>query len=64
VVHDRLHRELGLTSDARLLGEPRSAPLLTMQRISYDDSGRVAEFADHAYRPQIYSFEITLVNRY
>jgi GntR family transcriptional regulator len=50
--------------DARLLGEPRSAPLLTMQRTSYDDSGRVAEFADHAYRPEIYSFEITLVNRY
>jgi len=35
-----------------------------MQRTSYDDSGRVAEFADHAYRPEIYSFEITLVNRY
>jgi DNA-binding GntR family transcriptional regulator len=50
--------------DARLLGEARSAPLLTMQRTSYDDSGRVAEFADHAYRPAIYSFEITLVNRY
>jgi DNA-binding GntR family transcriptional regulator len=50
--------------DARLLGEPRSAPLLTMQRTSYDDAGRVAEFADHAYRPEIYSFEITLVNRY
>ena len=50
--------------DARLLGEPRSAPLLTMQRTSYDDSGRAAEFADHAYRPEIYSFEITLVNRY
>jgi GntR family transcriptional regulator len=50
--------------DARLLGEARGAPLLTMQRTSYDDSGRVAEFADHAYRPVIYSFEITLVNRY
>jgi GntR family transcriptional regulator len=50
--------------DARLLGEPRGAPLLTMQRTSHDDSGHVAEFADHAYRPQIYSFEITLVNRY
>jgi len=50
--------------DARLLGESRSTPLLTMQRTSYDDSGRVAEFADHAYRPEIYSFEITLVNRY
>jgi GntR family transcriptional regulator len=50
--------------EARLLGEPRGAPLLTMQRTSYDDSGRVAEFADHAYRPQMHSFEITLVNRY
>lgn len=50
--------------DARLLGEPRGAPLLTTERISYDDAGRVVEFADHAYRPDIYSFEITLVNRY
>jgi len=64
VARQRISACRARADDARLLGEPRGAPLLTMQRTSYDDSGRAAEFADHAYRPQIYSFEITLVNRY
>jgi hypothetical protein len=34
-----------------------------MRRTGYDDSGRVAEFAGHACRPEICSFEITPVNR-
>ena len=47
--------------EARLLGEPRGAPLLTMSRTTYDDSGRVVEFGTHIYRASRYSFEHTLV---
>src|SRR5205823_4703549 len=32
------------TAEARLLGEARGAALLTMQRIAYDDHGRVVEY--------------------
>jgi DNA-binding GntR family transcriptional regulator len=49
-------------AEARLLGDQRGAPLLTMRRIAYDDSGRAVEFANHYYRASLYSFEFVLSN--
>ena len=49
-------------AEARLLGERRNAPLLTMQRVAYDDSGRAVEFGSHYYRASLYSFEFVLSN--
>ncbi len=49
--------------EAKLLDEPKGAPLLTMQRTAYDDQGRVVEYGDHVYRAETYSFEVTLVER-
>ncbi|MEO6472101.1 MAG: GntR family transcriptional regulator, partial [Aeromicrobium sp.] len=49
--------------DARLLNEKRGAPLLTMQRTTYDNAGRAVEFGQHAYRADLYTFELTLVDR-
>ena len=49
--------------EASLLHERRNAPLLTMQRTAYDDGGRAVEFGRHAYRPGLYQFELTLVDR-
>jgi DNA-binding GntR family transcriptional regulator len=49
--------------EARLLHERKGAPLLTMERTAYDDSGRAVEFGSHAYRADTYSFEVTLVER-
>ena len=51
------------TAEARLLGDRRGAPLLTMQRTAYDDTGRPVEFGDHYYRASLYSFEFVLANR-
>jgi DNA-binding GntR family transcriptional regulator len=34
-----------------------------MQRTAYDDSGRAVELGSHVYRPELYSFEMTLVDR-
>lgn len=49
--------------EARLLGVKRAFPLLTMERTSYDDTGRAIEFGRHVYRSDTYSFETTLVER-
>ena len=37
--------------------------MLTMERTSYDDKGRAVEFGHHLYRPDLYSYEATLVDR-
>ncbi|WP_255392598.1 GntR family transcriptional regulator [Kineosporia sp. A_224] len=47
--------------EARLLKEPRGAALLTMQRIAYDDHGRVVEFGSHIYAASRYSFELSML---
>jgi len=47
-------------AEARSLGESRGAPLLTMDRVAYDDIGRVIEVGSHVYRASRYSFELTL----
>jgi DNA-binding GntR family transcriptional regulator len=48
-------------AQARELGESRGAALLTMERETFDDHGRVVEFASHLYAASRYSFEINLV---
>ncbi|MDY0892339.1 GntR family transcriptional regulator [Frigoribacterium sp. CFBP9030] len=42
--------------------EPRGA-VLTMTRTAYDASGRAVEVGHHCYRPDLYSFSITLVDK-
>lgn len=51
------------TLESTLLQIDRHDPVLTMDRTAYDDSGRPVEFGHHAYRPDLYSFEITLVDK-
>ncbi len=48
-------------NEGRLLGEPKGAPLLTMERSTYDDAGRVVEYGTHIYRASRYSFEFSLL---
>src|ERR1700687_5936665 len=47
--------------EARLLKVPTGAPLLTMQRISYDDAGKPVEYGSHVYPAERYSFEMSVV---
>ena len=49
--------------EARLLGERRGSPLLTMTRTAFDSTGRAVEYGTHVYRPDRYTFEVTLVDR-
>ncbi|MCW5253216.1 MULTISPECIES: GntR family transcriptional regulator [unclassified Streptomyces] len=50
-------------AEAERLDEPEGAPLLTMRRTTYDDTGRAVEFGTHLYRPSRYSFEFQLLVR-
>ncbi|MFJ8312872.1 MULTISPECIES: GntR family transcriptional regulator [unclassified Streptomyces] len=49
--------------EAELLTEVAGAPLLTMQRTTFDDTGRAVEFGSHIYRASRYSFEFQLLVR-
>jgi DNA-binding GntR family transcriptional regulator len=48
-------------AESKLLEEPRGAALLTMERITYDDHGKVVEYGSHVYAASRYSFEISLL---
>ena len=66
-VHMRVARQLigarlATAEESRLLGEPRTTPVLTMERTTHDDSGRAVEWGRHAYRASHYTFEVTLVD--
>lgn len=63
VAQQRIGARRAEAREARLLDVKRGAPLLTMRRTAYDDGGRVVEFGTHVYRPERYSFEVTLVDR-
>jgi DNA-binding GntR family transcriptional regulator len=47
-------------AEARALGETKGAPVLTMERSTYDDQGRAVEHGSHIYRAARYSFDLTL----
>lgn len=47
--------------EAELLGIDKGSPVLTMERIAFDHTGRAFEFGHHCYRPDMYGFETTLV---
>ncbi|MFD2010407.1 GntR family transcriptional regulator [Streptomyces narbonensis] len=49
--------------EAALLDERAGAPLLTMERTTYDDTGRAVEHGSHLYRAGRYSFELQLMVR-
>ncbi|MFF9376418.1 GntR family transcriptional regulator [Streptomyces griseoluteus] len=50
-------------AEADRLAEAEGAPLLTMRRVTFDDTGRAVEQGDHTYRPARYSFEFQLLVR-
>ena len=51
------------SAEAELLEIETGSPLLTMNRTALDHSGTIVEWGDHCYRPDLYSFETTLVSR-
>jgi DNA-binding GntR family transcriptional regulator len=67
-VHIRLARQRigakpATRAEGRLLDEKPGAPLLTMARTAFDDSGSAVEYGTHCYRASRYYFDTTLVDR-
>ncbi|MER5684021.1 GntR family transcriptional regulator [Streptomyces sp. NPDC002205] len=54
---------LATAEEAAQLAESEGAPLLTMERTTYDDTGRAVEFASHVYRASRYAFDFQLLVR-
>jgi len=63
VANQRVGARAATAAEARLLGERRGAPLLTLIRTTYDDQGRAVEHGSHLYRASHYSLEVTLIER-
>lgn len=63
VAKQRIGARAATASEADVLDIARGSAVLTMERTAFDSSGRAVEFGQHCYRPDLYSFEITLVDR-
>ncbi|GAA4755360.1 GntR family transcriptional regulator IolR [Amnibacterium soli] len=63
VARQRIGARKATNEEARLLDLTRGAPVLTMDRTAYDADGAAVEYGHHCYRPDLYSFEMTLVDR-
>jgi DNA-binding GntR family transcriptional regulator len=56
----RIGARAASAAEARMLGERRGSPLLTMTRTAYDDQGRRLEHGAHVYRAGRYSLEVAV----
>ena len=63
IARQRIAARGATTQEARLLRLREGAPLLTMERTTYDGSGQAVELGNHAYRADTYSIEMTVVER-
>jgi DNA-binding GntR family transcriptional regulator len=61
VARERIGARRATNPESKLLDMEKGAPLLTMDRTAYDSSGRAIEYGHHCYRPDMHSFEVTLV---
>lgn len=63
VAKQRIGARAGTAEETKLLSLPKGAAVLTMTRTAFDSSGRAVEWGQHCYSPDLYSFEITLVDK-
>jgi DNA-binding GntR family transcriptional regulator len=63
VAHQTISARRAEPREAKLLGGRKGDPVLTMERTSFDDGGRAVEYGTHLYRPDLYAYETTLVDR-
>ncbi|WP_144764557.1 GntR family transcriptional regulator [Curtobacterium sp. 9128] len=63
VAKQRIGARAASDEEAGLLEIEDGDPVLTMSRTAYDASGRAVEYGVHCYRPDRYSFEVTLVDK-
>lgn len=63
VARQRIGARSATAEEATTLDLEKHSAVLTMERVAFDSNGRAVEFGHHAYRPDLYSFEVTLVGK-
>jgi DNA-binding GntR family transcriptional regulator len=63
VANQSIGAKVAVAREAKLLGVKTGSPLLTMERTTFNDTGRAIEWASSSYRADRYSFDATLVGR-
>ncbi|MFX0577930.1 GntR family transcriptional regulator [Nocardia nepalensis] len=63
LARQRIGARSATRAEAQLLEERANAPLLTMQRVAFDDSGRPIEMGRHVYRASRHYFDTTVLSR-
>lgn len=61
VANQRIGARSADRNESKLLGIKDGGPLLTIERVAFDGDARAVEYGHHCYRPDMYSFETTLV---
>lgn len=61
IAHQTIGARLLSTEEAELLGETEPAAAVTMERVVYDDTGRLVELGRHLYRGSQYTVQTSLV---
>jgi len=61
IAHQHIGARRADDDEGSLLDIESGGPVLTMDRVAYDNSGRAIEYGQHCYRPDMYSFQTTLV---
>lgn len=63
VAKQRISARAAVAAESELLELHEGAAVLSMSRTAFDSAGRIVEYGDHVYQPELYSFEITLVDK-
>jgi len=63
VARQRIGARRATVDEGHLLDIGRGAPVLTVDRTAYAADGAAVEYGHHCYRPDLYGFEMTLVDR-
>lgn len=63
VARQTIGARVGTAEEAQLFDQKPGSPVLVMSRTLFDQSGHAVEFGEHSYRPDLYSFEVTLVEK-
>lgn len=63
VAHQLIGARECTEEEAEMFEQATGSPVLTMQRTFSDQSGMPFEFSTNSYRPDLYSFEMTIVEK-
>jgi DNA-binding GntR family transcriptional regulator len=64
IARQRIGARNATTEELDLLElDRRHGAVLTMERVAFDNGAKAVEMGRHVYRPDLYSFEVTLVDK-